>query len=362
MAKDFVCKMRFLFIPCEKNKWRPRFLNSRFLFYYGVVLLLLKLLIIPFLFYFPNTTFFADVTQVNLVEFTNLARQQLGYPVLKENQVLNQAAWLKAQDMLEKGYFAHYSPEGTSPWYWLEKSGYVYRAAGENLAIGFLESEQVHQAWMNSLSHRNNILNPNYQEIGIAVVKGSFQGNQTALVVQLLGTQRTVVPQPEPVKPLEPETEQPAVPASPIEEQVIGEEIIDQQPEREDLIDQPAEPIISQPETEIEEETDSEQVSPIVVLETKEIEIKRTPILGLFQFMMSDYYKWIQRVIYFSLFLIILLLVVTFYCDIFVYRKFKIDYKDVVFKTIGFSALWLSLIYLDKLIILEIISQNFRIS
>ena len=156
MSEEIFRKLKLIFIPCRDNKYRPKFLGSKFLFYYALVLLLLKLIIIPFFLYFPKTVFFADLAKTNLVGLTNTTREYFGFQALKENQALNEAAYLKAKDMIEKGYFAHYSPEGITPWYWLKKIGYNYKSAGENLAIGFLDSEQVYRAWMDSSSHKAN--------------------------------------------------------------------------------------------------------------------------------------------------------------------------------------------------------------
>lgn len=106
--------MKSIFLPHKGNTYRPKFLNGEFLFYYAAALLLLKLLVLPFLFLFRNC-FFADLTKTSLVDLANVSREQSGFQPLRENPVLNQAAYLKAQDMIEKDYFAHYSPEGVSP-------------------------------------------------------------------------------------------------------------------------------------------------------------------------------------------------------------------------------------------------------
>ncbi len=356
MAKEIFCKLKIIFLPCRDNKYKPRFLDSKFLFYYALFLLFLKLIVLPFLFYFPKTAFFADVTKTNLIEYTNSTRAHFGLTTLRENPTLNRAAYLKAQDMLSRGYFAHYSPEGVSPWYWLIESGYNYRVAGENLAIGFLESEQVHQAWMNSYSHKENILNPNYREIGIAVVKGNFQGNETTLVVQFLGAPRIEFIQEEAIQAVD----QPPIQPKPIDEKIktepseteeieIAEEVAAEEEvaEEEEVMDK-----------KIEEETKEEY--PILVVEQREIE--KTPLFLLFNFMTSDYYNWIQRIIYGSLVLIIISLLITIYCDIFIYRKFVFDHKDILFKTIAYSALWFVLLFLDKMIMVELITYNFRIN
>ena len=61
---------------------------------------------------------------------------------------------MKAQDMATLGYFAHVSPDGKTPWYWIEKVGYDYQYAGENLAINFSDSKDVTNAWMASPLHK----------------------------------------------------------------------------------------------------------------------------------------------------------------------------------------------------------------
>ena len=351
MDKDFFCKAKKIFIPCKLNRYKPGFLDSKLLFYYALFLLILKLAVIPFLFYLPHTSFFADLTKIGLFELANVSRQGLGFQPLKENQALDQAAYLKAKDMLEKGYFAHYSPEGITPWYWLERSGYSYLAAGENLAVGFLESEQVHKAWMNSPSHKKNILNPNYQEMGIAVLRGDFQGKETSLVVQFFGNPKT-----EYFFVEVPEAEIPAA-ETPVTETPQQDQIIEQ---TETAEEETEEEVAGEQELTEENEIKEEETEAVIVAEifsgTESIE--KTPAFFLFGFMTSKYYNWIQRIIYGSLILIIISLFITVFCDIFVYRKFEIDHKDVVFKAFGFSALWFVLLFLDKAIMVELINPQ----
>ncbi len=95
---------------------------------------------------------------------------------------------MKADDMATKGYFAHTSPEGLTPWYWFAQVGYNYTYAGENLAINFNESKDVDTAWLASPTHRANILNSHYTEIGIATAQGMYKGVQATFVVQMFGT------------------------------------------------------------------------------------------------------------------------------------------------------------------------------
>lgn len=148
-------------------------------------------MLLSWFFYFPRTSEFAVVTSAKLIELVNNERIANGLKSLKINDKLSQAAEGKAQDMLVNAYFAHTSPTGITPWYWLEKNDYNYVAAGENLAKDFTDSEYVHKAWMNSPSHKANIMNENYQEIGIAVVEGEINGKKTLLAVQFFGKAST---------------------------------------------------------------------------------------------------------------------------------------------------------------------------
>jgi uncharacterized protein YkwD len=127
----------------------------------------------------------ASVIASNLIELTNKNRQFNNQPLLSYNPVLEQAAQQKANDMAKKGYFAHTSPEGLTSWSWFDRVGYIYAYAGENLAIDFQDSIDVSQAWMNSPTHRANIINPVFTEIGIATAQGKYQGRDTVFVVQM---------------------------------------------------------------------------------------------------------------------------------------------------------------------------------
>lgn len=185
--KHILPELKTVFWPSAENNFRPVFVALRFLIFYAAVFLALKIFIFPFYYFFPQSSFFADVVASTLVSLTNEERAERGLPLLAENSLLTQAAQAKADDMLKNGYFNHVSPQGLTPWYWFKQVGYDYAAAGENLAVGFIDSSELEQAWYNSASHRQNLLNPLYSEIGIAVVQGDFQGSSTTLVVQLFG-------------------------------------------------------------------------------------------------------------------------------------------------------------------------------
>lgn len=139
-------------------------------------------------FTFSNYVYASDITIPNVLRFVNESRQAQGLSDLKENEKLSKVAAAKADDMIKNNYFAHTSPAGLTPWYWFDKEGYNYKYAGENLAINFKTTEEQHKAWMDSPTHRKNILNSNFSEIGIAVAAGEINGQMAIVSVQEFGT------------------------------------------------------------------------------------------------------------------------------------------------------------------------------
>ncbi|MCA9363038.1 CAP domain-containing protein [Candidatus Kaiserbacteria bacterium] len=145
-----------------------------------------------------------------VVDLTNEERDDNAKAPLVRNSVLDQAAQMKAEHMAKEGYFSHYSPDGVSPWYWFNEAGYVYAHAGENLAVHFTDSAEVVEAWMKSPTHRQNIVNGVYTEIGVGTAKGKYEGYNTVFVVQLFGTPavKPVIESTVSVPEIEPEPDQ----------------------------------------------------------------------------------------------------------------------------------------------------------
>lgn len=129
----------------------------------------------------------AQVGMSDIVSRVNQERANHGLSPLQINNSLAQSATMKAQDMSANQYFAHNSPSGKSPWYFFGSVGYAYLSAGENLAVDYSDTNAVMRAWMNSTTHRANILNPNYTEIGVGIVSGTYNGHQTYYIVQHFG-------------------------------------------------------------------------------------------------------------------------------------------------------------------------------
>lgn len=122
------------------------------------------------------------------VGLMNQERVERGLLPFIVDETLAKAARAKLSDMEKKNYFAHTSPEKLTPWSFIEAVGYDYRFAGENLAIHFKNPESEHQAWMRSEKHCQNILDPRFREVGMAVGKIFFEGRETMLVVSMFGT------------------------------------------------------------------------------------------------------------------------------------------------------------------------------
>lgn len=131
------------------------------------------LLILAFSVYFSGILFLlpekasASSNTTDLIKLTNEIRVQNNLLELKESETLNKVALSRAQDMLQNNYFSHQSPNGKSFINELEKNKYYFSSAGENLAIDFYENEKIISSWMQSPTHRQNILNPDFKEIGI---------------------------------------------------------------------------------------------------------------------------------------------------------------------------------------------------
>jgi uncharacterized protein YkwD len=124
-----------------------------------------------------------------VLEVINHDRSEHGLAPLQIDSTLNLAALAKAQDMINKNYFAHTSPEGTTPWHWFKTMGYNYAYAGENLAQGYSQVAELESSLMASPTHRANILSPFYSQVGLAVV----EVGRSNVVVELFGSKEQQV-------------------------------------------------------------------------------------------------------------------------------------------------------------------------
>ncbi|MCX6763080.1 MAG: CAP domain-containing protein [Candidatus Moranbacteria bacterium] len=135
-----------------------------------------------------SQTIASDITAEKILGLTNSSRAAAGESMLTANPKLSLAAEAKADDMIAKNYFSHTSPEGVTPWKWIDGESYDYSYAGENLAMDFQSADKMEDAWMKSPTHRANILNEKYKDIGVAVKAGSINGSETILAVVMFGS------------------------------------------------------------------------------------------------------------------------------------------------------------------------------
>lgn len=210
--------LRHYFLPHYSNNQRAKLLHSQTIF-------LFVLLLLGSSFLFSSTKqhlsgvlgVSVNISAQDLLLLTNEDRSHAGLPVLQLNSQLSQAAEAKAQDMFAKDYWAHFAPDGTSPWDFIHAAGYNYVYAGENLARGFTTAQDTENAWLNSPEHRANIMSTHYTDVGFAVERGRLPGDaDTVLVVEMFGSKSFAPPSNVPPVVAAPETAQATkpVPAS----------------------------------------------------------------------------------------------------------------------------------------------------
>jgi len=127
-----------------------------------------------------------DIKQ-DIYRLINSYRQEQQVAPLLSDPYLDQVAWNKAQDMLKRNYFSHVTPDGRKPWQWLDSQNYDFSFMGENLAKDFLTAPAVLRAFQKSPSHDRNLLQAEFEDVGVAVVSGQLQGRKTNVMVIMFG-------------------------------------------------------------------------------------------------------------------------------------------------------------------------------
>lgn len=180
-------------VPHAGNKHHPHLLRHRSLIGMSAILVAVKAFafLIPLM--VPGATL-ADtipaepITKTAIIERTNAARTTLGLPELVTDNRLALAAQKKADDMVANGYFSHTAPNGDTALDLIRNADYPIHYAAENLAVHFVKADDVQQGWMNSPTHRLNIIDPRYKDIGVGVANGYFERQESTFVVALMGS------------------------------------------------------------------------------------------------------------------------------------------------------------------------------
>lgn len=181
-------------VPHKANDYRPHLIRA-----HGIIAVLVIALLAQVVYGFVTTGQLSvlakesNIQTTELLMATNVEREKVGAGDLQISAPLSDAAFLKAQNMFAEQYWAHVSPSGTEPWKWFGDVGYNYSYAGENLAKNYPTSDATVTAWMNSPTHRENLLKKEYVDVGFAVVSGELNGERTTLIVALYGAPAVAV-------------------------------------------------------------------------------------------------------------------------------------------------------------------------
>jgi hypothetical protein len=190
--KGFLHHLRHYLVPHESNNHRPKLLHTQTLLALVLLFIAVNIGFKTVHANYPEVLgISANISNEDLLKLTNEKRAEKGLKPLTLNTELSQAAHKKADYMFAKNFWAHIGPDGTTPWYFIRNAGYDYVYAGENLARGYTTAPDVVDAWMASPSHRENIMSPNYSDIGFFTESGSLTGSDTVLVVEMFGTRAT---------------------------------------------------------------------------------------------------------------------------------------------------------------------------
>jgi uncharacterized protein YkwD len=120
---------------------------------------------------------FSSASEKQLVSLTNRSRASAGLRALKVDATLTSIARWRSKDMITRNYFSHnIPPSGYNVFHVLDKKGYCYVVAGENIGWNNYPDDvatvAIHQAFMKSSGHRSNILGKRWDVIGIGAYKG----------------------------------------------------------------------------------------------------------------------------------------------------------------------------------------------
>jgi len=151
----------------------------------------------------------SDLTLENILQAVSAERTSRNLGALNTDSRLSQAAQYKSDDMMARRYFSHTDPEGNYIWGKIVEKGYTpYLQLGENLAIEFYNTESLVSAWMNSPTHRANVLNEGFKDQGMGLAFGTpSQGQYYSSIANTFGV---LVPAKKPAAPPAPKPKPPA--------------------------------------------------------------------------------------------------------------------------------------------------------
>lgn len=210
-VNDSCSLFKMYIIPHDCNDHKPKILRAKSLLTIAFALFVMKMALVGYLFLaYPEGAKMSEDLINKVLILVNQDREKNNLCDLSMNPSLKASAQKKADDLIGKGYFSHTSPDGRKPWDFIDRGQYRYLFVGENLAMNFSTAASVHNALMNSPSHKKNILHDRYEDIGIAMAVGMIDGKKTNVLVQFFGTTKTATE----LAQVDAETQEPA----PVEE------------------------------------------------------------------------------------------------------------------------------------------------
>src|SRR3989344_8491 len=172
---------------------QPKFFSHTVFLVFGLLFVLIRVL------FGAPTAQSSAVDSATLAELINQERGARNLSILVTHPSLLIAASEKAQDMIDRDYFAHVDPDGNYVWGRIVKAGYgSYKILGENLAVDFVTSEGMIKAWLDSPTHRANLLHEDFLDQGLSALYGDYQGRYTNLTASLFGSRQGSVKPPAP--------------------------------------------------------------------------------------------------------------------------------------------------------------------
>lgn len=127
-------------------------------------------------FFGPPTVSLQLAFERTMFDLTNSIRVRNGFGAVTRDMLADRSARKHSQDMAEHNFFAHNNLRGETPFTRMTKEGVRYSAAGENIAMGYYSSIFAHEALLNSLGHRKNILDPKWRNLGVGVAFTDKEG------------------------------------------------------------------------------------------------------------------------------------------------------------------------------------------
>lgn len=188
-CSDMRRTMRRYFIPHAENGYHPHLLHTKRIIFYSILGCAMKGVVVLAAIAVPLRAYMSpDILAEQRAEVVRLTNALRTEPLAVDAR-LDRSATRKASDMAVGRYFAHVGPNGEQLRTYLRDAKYPFRVAGENLAMGFASARDAVAMWRESPTHRANLLDPEFEDIGVAVVPGEFNSIPTVYITQHFGSE-----------------------------------------------------------------------------------------------------------------------------------------------------------------------------